>query len=141
MSKNMRVLWKDLRPGDLLHLTGSPNVYPFIRWAGRPGGTAIIRIGGLNLESPCWEERFSYATRVRDRWERMVEPEDPGEYWVQLSDGDSRLIITPNPNRRFVVGNRDRSALVYRSWHALLKNLQPIGVFTAQQYYQGERSR
>lgn len=140
MSKNMRVLWQDLRPGDLLHLTGSPNVYPFLRWAGRKGGTAIIRVGGLNLETPCWEERFSYATRVRSRWERLREPEDPGEYWLQLADGESKLIVTPSPNRRFVVGG-DKSAMVYRSWPTMMKNLQPIGVFTAQQYWQGERSR
>lgn len=89
--KKIRVDWEDLKPGDLIHVKGSTNVYKFksrIDWddmikveGDGVGASAIWKLGvekePASMFLVVYEEDFDYATRPAPRKPRIEEPVSP----------------------------------------------------------------
>ena len=104
MSKKSRVGWDDLKPGDLIHVKGSTNVYQF---KSRTDWPDRIKIDAAECKAhPCLKSRiginiddlklvvlkddFAYATRPAPKKPRpnIVEPKAPGEYLLRVHAGE-----------------------------------------------------
>ncbi len=104
MSKKIRVGWDDLKPGDLIHVKGSTNVYQF---KSRTDWPDRIKIDAAECKAhPCLKSRiginiddlklvvlkddFAYATRPAPKKPRpnIVEPKAPGEYLLRVHAGE-----------------------------------------------------
>lgn len=104
MSKKIRVGWDDLKPGDLIHVKGSTNVYQF---KSRTDWPDRIKIDAAECKAhPCLKSRiginiddlklvvlkddFAYATRPAPKKPRpnIVGPKAPGEYWLRVHAGE-----------------------------------------------------
>lgn len=102
--KKIRVAWDDLKPGDLIHVKGSTNVYQF---KSRTDWPDRIKIDAAECKAhPCLKSRiginiddlklvvlkddFAYATRPAPKKPRpnIVEPKAPGEYWLRVHAGE-----------------------------------------------------
>lgn len=97
--KKIRVAWDDLKPGDLIHVKGSTNVYKFksrTKWpdyiavdtdecGAHPCMTFRLGMNIDDLKLVVLKNDFAYATRPAPKKKPLLrEPQTPGEYWVHL---------------------------------------------------------
>ncbi|KAA8827223.1 hypothetical protein [Bifidobacterium myosotis] len=129
MTKNIRVTWNDLQPGDKVHLKGSDNVYTFVRKIGHAGSFVVTTPGVSYLE--VLQPMFLYATRPAPR-KRVHRPSDVGEYWLYTRDGWRKLFVTYTFGSGICFQYHD---CWYITWGDVLKAARPSTMLTAEEYY------
>lgn len=152
MSKNIRIDFDHLQPGDKVHLKGSNNVYEFVRkkyeYYPAPCRFAVIA-PGIDMIGVD-ECMFDYATRPAPR-RKWFERQEPGEYWALISTGGEKPVWAKLIRRGYTSCELSNTAVkrpwqishgagpVYcrpYSWAELCRTVQLHGrVLTSEEYY------
>ncbi|MBT1161245.1 hypothetical protein [Bifidobacterium sp. SO1] len=161
MTKNMRVTWDELLPGDLIHVKGSKNTYRFVQHGKdrltKAGGFAPVEgteysfvdfndagihpIGdGFSDVMPnvvILYRDFAYATRPLSDTHRVTVPTRGGEYWLRNENGWHKLLVIPDPVFSRTGNNNTYlvSENTYSAWDVLAGDMHPREVLTAEEYY------
>lgn len=143
MTKNIRVAWADLQPGDKVHAKGSGNVYPFDSWcSGLEEHSNVIKsvahkyarlyIPGIDEYEEIEESAFDYATRPAPKKPKLFEPNLCGEYWVRTARKWQKLILLGT----FVKGKCwTINGYIAFSWDDFVSRRHPTEILTAEEYY------
>lgn len=149
MSKNIRVAWDDLQPGDKVHLKGSDNVYHYVRDAltayddmpcnGKRHNKIIVTVPGIYDAIKVPKSMFAYATRPAPRKPKIRMPHGLGEYWIRNTDGWLKLIVGPTVNTVNVydvqIAQGCNSSVSTPNWGTVISSFQPFELITAEEYY------
>ncbi|TPF92900.1 hypothetical protein BW14_06980 [Bifidobacterium sp. UTBIF-68] len=134
MTKNIRVAWDDLKPGDKVHLHGSHNVYEFIRKpdiGNHADDTFVVSVPGISHIAVS-RIVFDYATRHAPRKPKLHEPTSCGEYWLRVRCDWRKLFVmyTFGGGKYF-----HYAGYWYTTWGGVLKAAKPSILLTAEEYY------
>lgn len=162
MSKKIRVEWDDLQPGDLIHVKGSTNVYPFVERADSTNPHhSFISVGSEGIYPThhfVMDDDFAYATRPAPKKKprpNIVEPKMPGEYWARLRVGSKtiwgQIIKRYTPRADSWLAEDEAKKPYQTSWYGSMAGLHPwmtwgellevnrstpiLELLTAEEYY------
>lgn len=144
--KKIRVAWDDLKPGDLIHVKGSTNVYKFKSRTEWPDYIAVdtdecgahpcmtFRLG-MNIDDlklVVLKNDFAYATRPAPKKKprpNIVEPKMPGEYWARLRVGSKtiwgQIIKRYTPRADSWLAEDEAKKPYQTSWYGSMAGLHP----------------
>lgn len=149
MSKNIRVAWDDLQPGDKVHLKGSRNVYEFLRKydvGGEMIDAFVVSAPGI-FQVAVPRINFDYATRPAPKKPKLRMPEQFGEYWIYTPvSGWLKMLYTETPFPHGYLGDLscpqhgvytvyDRKTYQTNRFSRIRALFNPTEILTAEEYY------
>lgn len=152
MSKNIRVAWDDLQPGDKVHLKGTSNVYPFMAWPKEvidadKHAVAVVDVPATHQTCFLGRETFAYATRPAPKKPKLHQPKAYGEYWINtpvlgwlqmlytenlFPHGNLGDLTVPQHGVYTVYGHKTYQTNMFSRMRLLFN---PTEIVTAEEYY------